>query len=54
MKNKYAPLLLSRTGKTIVLLGAAGLLAAGIVGVHEVRSVRVEDGASFDSAIRLG
>lgn len=40
MKEKYTPFLLSGTGKALVLLGSAGLLAAGIYGVTEVR-VRV-------------
>lgn len=36
MKDKYSPLLLSGKGKAVVLLGAAGLLAAGIYGVTQV------------------
>ena len=36
MKDKYSPLLLSTTVKALVLLGTAGLLAAGIYGVVNV------------------
>lgn len=36
MKEKYSPLLLSTRGKAIVLLGAVGLLIAGIYGVTQV------------------
>ena len=36
MKDKYSPLLLSTKGKALVLLGTAGLLAAGIYGVVNV------------------
>ncbi|CAM9170392.1 unnamed protein product, partial [Ectocarpus sp. 8 AP-2014] len=35
MKEKYAPSLLSVKGKALVLLGSAGLLAAGIYGVTQ-------------------
>ncbi|CAM9391119.1 unnamed protein product [Ectocarpus sp. 12 AP-2014] len=35
MKEKYSPFVLSATGKALVLLGSAGLLAAGIYGVTQ-------------------
>lgn len=36
MKEKYTPFLLSGKGKALVLLGSAGLLAAGIYGATKV------------------
>lgn len=41
MRDKYAPSILSAKGKTIVLLSAAGLLAAGIYGATKVGRVIV-------------
>lgn len=37
MKNQYTPFLLSAKGKILVLLGSAGLLAAGIYGITQVK-----------------
>lgn len=40
MRDKYTPFLLSRKGKTLVLLATTALLAAGIHGVTKVRWFR--------------
>lgn len=37
MKETYTPLIISREGKALVLLGALGLFVAGVYGVTQVR-----------------
>ncbi len=39
MRDRYAPFILSRTGKVLVLIATGGLLVAGIFGVTKVGAV---------------